>query len=254
MDINSLIPSEYDRRARLGPTLLVILPPALAGACWFQLFTWPQLASGVCLAAFLGLLAQLGRDRGKLLEPQLFKEWGGKPSVQLLRHRSEYLPAETRERYHRKLRELMPGTHIAGQLDEMADPDAADIAYDSCSDFLRGKTRDTQVFRLLFEENMNYGMRRNLLAMKPAGIFLSIAGFVSAGLAAVVKSDGGQVPPFPVIAMVVNGLMVSLWVMRFTRNWVRVPAFAYGEQLLAACETLQSPASKPTGYHTVQRS
>lgn len=242
---------EYDRRARVGPTLLVVLPPALAAACWFEPFTLPQMFSGILLAAFLGLLADLGRDRGKKLEPQLFKEWGGKPSVQLLRHQSKHLLQATRDRYHNKLRLLMSGTRIPSQLEEIGDPEGADAVYESCSDFLRGQTRDTEAFRLLFEENINYGRRRNLWAMKPAGIFLCAIGFIAAGLATVVKSDANHVATFPAIATVINGLMLVFWALRFTRSWVRIPAFAYAEQLLAACESIEAPANKPTGMHSV---
>lgn len=98
---------------------------------------------------------------------------------------------------------------------------------------------------------MNYGLRRNLWAMKPAGVFLSIIGVFCAGLAVVMKSHDGQVAAFPAIATIVNGLMLVFWLLRFTPTWVRTPAFAYAEQLLAACESIQPPASKPTGNHTV---
>lgn len=251
LPLNSLIPGEYERRARLAPALLVSLPPTLAVVCWFPNFSWPQLASSLVLPAFLGLLAQIGRDQGKRLEPKLFQKWGGKPTTQLLRFSCPLLAVSTRDRYRRKLQELMPDLRLPSRLEEATDPDEADAVYDSCALYLREKTRDTKAFPLVFSENVDYGMRRNLLGMKPAGISLSIAGLVAAMLATILGTKDGQLPAFPALATLANAFMLTFWLVRITPEWVRVPAFAYAERLLAACDSLPMPVSRPSGAHSV---
>jgi len=46
--------------------------------------------------------------------------------------------------------------------DERSEPESADHVYDSSTAFLLEKTRDKKAFPLIFEENCNYGFRRNL--------------------------------------------------------------------------------------------
>ncbi|MEX2285369.1 MAG: hypothetical protein WEE89_22980, partial [Gemmatimonadota bacterium] len=103
----SLLSDEYERRARLKPTLLVSLSPTLAAMCWFPDLSAQQAVVGLLVYFGLtALLSQLGRDQGKRKEPLLFGKWGGKPTSQLLRHRDFNLGADTRQRYRRALAEL----------------------------------------------------------------------------------------------------------------------------------------------------
>lgn len=247
MPFSSLLPDEYERRARLTPALLVSLPPTLAVVCWFPNLSWPQLTSALVLPAFLALLAQTGRDRGKMLEPDLFRRWGGKPTTQLLRYRSSLLADSTRERYHRKLQECIPGIQLPSPIIEATDPQEADSIYDSCALFLREKTRNKKDFPLVFSENVSYGMRRNLWGMKPAGIALSIAGVTASMLATILETKPGHIAAFPAVATLANSLMLTFWLVRITPEWVRVPAFSYAERLLAACDSLPMPVSRPSG-------
>jgi hypothetical protein len=49
------------------------------------------------------------------------------------------------------------------------------------------------------------------------------------------------------IAFVVALLFLSLWLFRFTSDWVRIPAIAYAERLAESVETmdLKTTAKKP---------
>jgi hypothetical protein len=40
-------------------------------------------------------------------------------------------------------------------------------------------------------------------------------------------------------------VLVAIWTLVVTPSWVRVPADAYGMQLLAACDTLDADGEKP---------
>lgn len=244
MSLTPLITDDYERRARLRPALLVSLPLALAIVSLFSDFSGLQLLAG--FAAYFGLtalVAQLGRDEGKRLEPWLFEHWGGKPTTQLLRHRSTYLDANTKTRYHHALTTLLPGQVIPSAAAEATDPKSADAAYDSCTNYLRERTRDKNSFPLVYSENVNYGFRRNLWGMKKAGIVISAFALIATVLVAIVRSKAGWPPALPAVASFVNACMLVWWLLRINPNWVRVPAFAYAERLLAASDTLHSPAT-----------
>ena len=79
----------YTRRARLYPALLVALPLGLATLAWFPegLAGWGTLWGLVTWSGATALLAQVGRDKGRVKEPGLFEQWGGKPTTRMLRHR-----------------------------------------------------------------------------------------------------------------------------------------------------------------------
>jgi hypothetical protein len=184
------------------------------------------------------LLAELGRERGKNREPELFRSWGGKPSTQLLRHRDNANEVLLSRR-HKKLAALIPGQHLPTVAEESENPALADKAYDSCVAFLLEKTRDQKAFSLLFEENCSYGFRRNLWGMKPIGIFISFAAVLAivSGLAMRVLTP----QPLVVICGCLTLLISLIWILVIRPTWIKTVAFSYAERLLAACDVLEPP-------------
>lgn len=170
----------YTRRARLKPALVVIFPFVLSVLMFFPT-ELTLLGIVVSLALFCGgtaVLAQIGRDLGKQKEPELFAMWeGGKPTTRMLRH-STATNRIILERQHRKLQTLLPDLNIPSALEEANNPEIADEIYDACTSFLRGVTRDKDKFSLVFEENCNYGFRRNLWGMKRIGIITTVFGLI----------------------------------------------------------------------------
>lgn len=239
---------EYALRARVAPTLVVIVIPVIGLLCWFPAFSTTHLTLAAALSTVLfAVFSQIGRDQGRALQPKLYSAWGGQPSVQLLRHRSRRLSKETRERYRLKLESVNPALRLPSEIEEMADPDDADIRYDSVCLFLRDSTRNKATFPLVFAENVNYGFRRNLLGMKKAGIALSLAGTISALCATIVgmKIDGFNLQPVPVVAAVLNAVMLTWWLLRINSEWVRVAAFSYAERLIGTCDSIAGAMSPP---------
>jgi len=183
-------------------------------------------------------MAQVARDRGKKKEPALFQSWGGKPTTRLLRHRDA--PNKTLlSRRHQKLQRSVKGVRIPTADEELADPDKADEVYDTCTAFLLEKTRKKEEFPLVFEENCNYGFRRNLWGMKPFGITTSSFG-TAAVVLLLVLDYRSAIAPAPVVyaCALLNFLLLMGWLTWFTPNWIRIAADAYAERLLAACEKL----------------
>lgn len=204
-------------------------------------------------AAFAGmggafLLTQLARDAGKTREPSLFQLLGGMPSIVIFRHANKQLDAITKARYHRKLERLVAEAKAPTREEELANLDSADEVYSAWSQFLRTNTRDIKKYSMLFNENVNYGYRRNVWGLRPIGITLSLlCVLVVGGRLWLVQSETGQINQHMAIAFVVALLFLSLWLFRFTSDWVRIPAIAYAERLAESVETmdLKTTAKKP---------
>lgn len=163
-NLYALICDPYDRRARLSPALLSLLPIVFLFICLYpnREPIWTSLGGVVVYFGCTMLLVQLGRNRGKSLEISLFREWDGKPSVAMLRHRDTRLVETTKYRYRAFLEGNVPELRLATAEQEKNCPIRADEGYESATNWLLAQTRDRDRFRLIFEENINYGFRRNL--------------------------------------------------------------------------------------------
>lgn len=218
---------------------VTLLPASLAVAIWVPANSavWNYLGTLVISLPLTALLAQLGRGLGKKKERQLFRLWGGIPTSRLLSHRLSTLNKLTLQRYHQKLASLLPDLRMPGPTEESKNPATANQVYDSCVHFLREKTRDAKQFPLVFAENVNYGFRRNLWAMKPFGMLSAIAGIVSCAFFALKKLHVGN-SSTGVVGLVVSLTLLGLWLFVFTPGWVRSVAYAYAERLLGVLDNI----------------
>jgi hypothetical protein len=249
LKIETLIRDRYNREARLAPALLIALPAALALFAWFPALRTVSPAL-VALLGFCGgivWLSHLARDRGKALEPMLFKDWNGMPSTAMLRHRDDRLPPPLKARYKVCLHKHLPDLVFPSMEEEEKDPVAADAIYASAGAWLLSQTRDRTRFGLLFEENVNYGFRRNFWALKPEALLVGGASLLVSAVVIGVEYTRAGVPP-TTEAMVASGLVAlyTLFVaLRVNKAWVRLAADAFGRQLLATCDVLVTKEPKP---------
>ena len=166
--------SAYPLRARLQPALLAMLPALslliLAPDAWTPLQTVFVIAVAGGITLFL---TQVARDTGRRIEQDLYRQWDGMPSVAMLRHRDPRIAPVTKQRYHALLATTL-GVAMPTAFDEAADPLAADATYLSACDWLRARSRGAG-YEALFEENIDYGFRRNLLGLKPLAISGAVA-------------------------------------------------------------------------------
>ena len=239
----NIIIDGYERKARLYPALLLVAPivATVVAMLAVKLSVLQSLAGGVagCGGAFL--LTQLARDAGKNGEKKLFEEWGGMPSAAIFRHRDTRLDPITKTRYHKKLASLVKEAKAPTPEQEQADPAAADAIYSAWSNYLRINTRDTKKFALLFQENVNYGYRRNVCGLRRIGVTTSIISLAACGIRLhSIYSASGKIDEALIGSAAFAGIMLLLWLFRFTGNWVRVPADAYAERLAECAETLGS--------------
>lgn len=247
--------NRYVVLARLQPALLVALPLALLTLAWVpggfldRGLLWGLIVTGGGTA----FLVQLGRDRGRNKEGQLFREWGGAPTTRMLRHRESTNDKEVLRRRHGKLQGVLSNIRLPTSQDEEHDPEAADKVYEKAIAALREKTRDQQKFEVLFEENISYGFRRNLWGMRSWGIATALIGTAGAGV--LIGTDfsltASSMPwyeklistevsglPIRIICGLLNlGILLS-WIVVINKAWVKSAAEAYANQLLASIEII----------------
>jgi len=251
----------YERKARLAPGLLVALPLLVPLVCVYGA-RHPVLTALVGLLGGCGAmytLASVARVRGKKLEDELVRDWGGMPTTMALRHRDVTLDSVSKRRYHEaitsKLDIAMPSVD-----EEAADPAKADDTYVGATKRLRELTRSNK--SLLLKENIAYGFHRNMLAMKPVGIVTCglglMYGFVLAEvlrLDPVAVSLGSLAHPGLAASMtlVISLALLAAWLLYFDSDAVRRVGFAYAERLFECLPSLPSSAPRKRSKPAVTR-
>jgi len=228
-DIVAKVTDPYDRQARLYPALLCLLP-LLALVTLLYAPNASALTGAVAIAGSCGglfLMTNICREMGKRLEDKLYREWGGKPTTQLLRHRDGIIDSVTKRRYHAFLGARLNFTFPDAD-SEKNDPARSDEAYQRGARWLLDHTRPDggKKFDLLFRENVTYGFRRNALGAKPFGILIAAGCLLwvlakyhvpsGAGGKIVDWSGLGQLSPPAIASLTVSGVMLLVWVFFFT--------------------------------------
>lgn len=247
-DVLKEVRDPYERKARMAPGLLVVLP-LLVPVLWIFGPKNPYVTALLGLISSCGAiygLASIARGRGKRLEERLVREWDGMPSTRMLRHRDDFLDQVSKARYHDDIRRKL-GIAIPTSAGEAADPAAADAAYIAAARALRERTR-SKAHGLLLKENIAYGFHRNMSAMRPFGFVSSMLGM---GVG-VVLSKTVQLHPFDVdfdrltaaggITFVVSLALLLAW-LYFTHDAVRRIGYVYAERLLESLRPLRASRS-----------
>jgi hypothetical protein len=227
----------YTLLARVVPVASVGVPPAFLVGAGIISSARLGLAAGAVMLVASALAGQLGRDRGKRLERVLWKSWGGAPTLRRLRYDGAE-NSHTVTRLHQQLETLF-GEALPSQAEEERDSAAADARYWEVTKRLIARTRDHDRFPLVFAENINYGMRRNLLGLKPIGIWIaSLTGLIALVLLFVasgaLRQRAARYGPGLAVAM----LSLFLWILVVNPGWVRVPAEEYASRLMETVELL----------------
>ena len=231
----------YNLKARVFPVILAILPIVIIGFAYSLSFKsyYLLLVSFGITAALYFLFSQLGRDKGKAIEKEMWKKWGGAPTTQILRYSNKIIDKHTKYKYHSNLKEF---TGIGEELNEEFEkkfPDKADEIYQAWTKFLISRTRDTKKYNLLFHENINYGFRRNLFGLKRIAIFITLLlmignfyySFITNGNKLVFTSD-------LMISQTILLLILIFWLAIVNENWIKIVAFSYAERLMETIENL----------------
>lgn len=222
----------YSIRARLYPSIIVMLPILVISVYYITDFEkyYHYLTAFCAFGLFTYVLSQLGRDKGKIKEPQLFKYFGGKPTTLILRHQNNYLDKTTKSRYHdilgAKNNIIMPT-----EIQEIQNPIEADNIYESCTKYIISKTRDTTKFSLLFKENIAYGFRRNLWGMKLWALVILVLCLFVHIIIATKSLNNFRIKSSDYGLGFIYLIFCLFWIFIVTKNWVKITAFAYAERL-----------------------
>jgi len=228
----------YTLSARVVPVLVAFLSPLVLLGTSAVSGVRSGIASSVVLAVLGAVAAQIGRDRGKRLEPELWREWAGSPTLRRLRHRGADDGGGVL-RLHRRIEDVL-GLALPTAAEEAGDPDAADARYNEATRRLIGLTRDRARFGLLFAENVNYGMRRNLLGLRPIGIAVGVATAIVA-LLLLLLAPGELTARAYSYGTSIGLALLQLFFFAIVadHDWVRVPAEAYAERLMESVDLLK---------------
>jgi hypothetical protein len=228
------MPDAYSRRARLAPAVLAAMPAVIlvGGALWAP-------ASGDSLAAIaIGAIALvicgLVRETGRRLQPELWKSWGGSPTVARLRWAGNDKAAVSW--LHEGMGQVT-GNPLPTEQEEATDPASADARYERAVLSLRELTRDARQFGLVAEENAEYGFRRNCLGLRPYALAVAT---VVAVVSAVALSIGSSHPGRYWASLAAAVAALAGWYLIVRSSWVRSAADRYAERLLGAVEPLRN--------------
>ena len=239
----------YTLFARLFPAIIAAAP---AIALAWALVSWHSLSlthaiAGTALAVLLMVFADVARRQGKKIEPRLIERMGGLPSTIMLRHRDTTLDAPAKERMH-KLLACKLGEPAPSASDEENNPATADGFYARAGTWLRENTRDQKKFDILFNENVTYGYRRNLFALKWPALILNAA--IVLGCAVAYWYELPQKYLIGLSPVFVIAFLHAVYLALFsTEEAVREAAHTYARQLLLSTESpflaTAKPAAKP---------
>jgi hypothetical protein len=230
----------YARKARLYPALLALLPVFTTILILFPV-TYKSVGSAiVSLAISCGVLMFLAsnvRYLGRKKEQQLFKLWGGKPTTVWLRHSDRNFDVLTKQRYHAFLSKHISDLKLPTPSEETASPLSADDYYESAVKWLLEYTRDKKKYPLVFEENINYGFHRNILALKPIAIAINLLCIGCVLLNTYLQHHMLTFTDMSdVAALSIPLAMLLFWVFLVSPDWVKSIAYAYSRALFASCD------------------
>lgn len=182
------------------------------------------------------VLSRVARHLGRRLQDRLTPAAGPRHTMTLLRHADATIDPETKARYHACLR--ANGRHVPTKAEEKRNPAVADRHYLGSVTWLLEATRDVKRFRLLAEENLDYGFRRNLRALKPIAIVILLASIAVDAWLGVLHLHGASTEVWKAVAL--GGCLVAdlaLWTRAVTIAFVSDASLSFGTRLLATCDT-----------------
>ncbi|MER9561063.1 hypothetical protein [Mesorhizobium sp. M0571] len=157
----------YSLKARFFPALIAIIPAlaALAILISWSKFGLTNLIATVAIPVLVYAFADTARRLGKRIENRIYAASGGKPSLTMLRYSDDSFDAASKAQYRGFLSSKI-NQPVPTEQDEKDKPKEVDAFYERCGAWLRENTRSANKFSVLFNENVTYGFRRNLLGLK----------------------------------------------------------------------------------------
>jgi hypothetical protein len=206
-----------------------------------------MIATGALLV-LLFALADFARKQGLRIEPSIYKEMGGRPSVSMFRRDDNTIDQQAKDQYRHFLAgKLGRAAPTAGE--EAADQGAADSFYEQGGIWLRDSTRDAKKFPILFSELVSYGFRRNLRGLKWPALMVNLI------VVAICVFVLWQRHSFDMnddlilritVVLIVAAIHATYFALAVTKEGVKQAAKRYGRELILCCQTLMPNTPAPT--------
>ena len=246
----------YTIKARVFPAIIAAIP---ALAMLILLVSWTGLAvsSGsatIGLVVILYRFSDFARSQGRKIEPRLYELQGGKPSVTMMRRADTALETDSKDRYRAFFAsKRMRSAPTAAE--EEKNQAAADAFYEQAGTWLRENTRDTKKFPILFNENITYGYRRNLLGLKLIALGLNLIVVVICAGLLWYNAPINTADPFTgrVIVVLVVAAVHALYIIAVVnQRSVIAAARTYARQLILSTEAFLAAGRKPPAVKRVK--
>lgn len=240
----------YERRARLIPGLIAVLPIAVMVVS-LGIREKPAIVGISSLLTATGLpvlLSSTVRIWGIKMQTRLFDEWGGAPTNQLLRFRGEPSQEHQRAQYRANVIAFV-GHGLPTSADEDRDPVGADDRYEAAVKQVRISTSDRSKYPLVFVESRNFGFERNLLGAKVFGQWVAAVSALTLFVLLVLATATSLVKIGalgPSIGLIVCLALLGVWRFLPSSERARLVGFRYAERLLGSTPELVARPPGPT--------
>lgn len=227
----------YAFSARQRPVLIASLPVILVVLALSEpaYVAWSGLGSLLLTTGLVYALGEKAADTGRKAQDALWNDWGGSPTLQLLRHRTTTLNPHTFQKVHAALL-AVAGVRGPSRQEEDADPAAAELIYLRCEERLRVIARDNpDDYPAVFRANCEYGYRRNLWAIR-RWAWLALGAALVVAIVNVVVNGATQLAALALI----GSALYAGYLTTVTETWVRHAAELYALRLVESCEAMSS--------------
>lgn len=224
----------YTWKARWMPAFIALVPAFLLIYPSFELSAVAgTLVSVTALAAFVAVAVEVTRTRGRRLETRLIAAWDGLPTTRGLRKSSGDVATKQR----RKALSAMTGKDLPTRNDEEHSKRDADKRYSEVVRVAIVKIRsDQRGSDLLQPENVSYGFRRNVRALKlPAMVILCFT--MPLTVVGVLWWSASLIEAL--FSFAVQAGLAVFWLFVVHDEWVREQADRYAERFFAVLEAHQ---------------
>lgn len=253
----------YSIRARLFPAIIAAAPAlaALTLLLSWETFGLSNLIASLGLLVMLFAIADFSRARGRKIESKIYEEQSGIPSITMFRRNDQSIDGSSKERYREflagKLKVMvMVMVMVPSSEEERENQDAADVFYGQCGVWLRQNTRNTNIFPILFGENVTYGFRRNLLGVKNFALLLNalVVAICTLILWRMSWEMSAPLGSKTTVVLIVAAAHAAYMVLAVNRNAVCDASRTYARELILSCESFLAHSKIPARKTSARKS
>lgn len=167
----------YEIRARIAPTVIIILP--LIVMC-FSIFQIPEslITAIISLGLFFIVIYSLSfviRELGIKMQKELWKKWGGPPSTLIMRCEDPHLGLELKKQLYKKI-EKKYKIKLPRQNDQLSDPNNFSRISEGIFNRVKADLHEKSQDDRWEKQNAEYGFLRNLAGSRLLWCIISLIG------------------------------------------------------------------------------